>query len=146
MTPGTFDLNAGFTAAGNHYLCPAAVVMVSGCRPAFTRLIAVREPCRTAVDAPGHIADLERYRDQGYRMAGNRIAVVTDHPVDLVGVHPPSHGAVDLGGLTGERSPPDPMPVEGKCRPACLWVDARRELDSFRHLLAEGVPLPVSRP
>ena len=57
------------------------------------------------VDAPGHVADLARSRAPGYRMAGNRIAVVTDHPVDLVGVHPPSHGAVDLGGLTGERSP-----------------------------------------
>jgi len=60
------------------------------------------------VDAPGHVEDLERYRGRGYRMAGNRIAVVTDYSRDLVEVHPPSRGAVDLGGLTVERCPPAP--------------------------------------
>ena len=44
-----------------------------------------------------------RYRARGYAMAGNRIAVVTDRPEDLVEVHPPSRGMVDLGGLTVER-------------------------------------------
>ena len=58
------------------------------------------------VDAPGHVEDLGRYRARGYAMRGNRIAVVTDHPEDLVEVHPPSRGSVDLGGLTVERCPP----------------------------------------
>ena len=58
------------------------------------------------VDAPGHVADLKRYQARGYRMAGNRIAVVTDHPEDLVEVHPPSRGTIDLSGLTVERCPP----------------------------------------
>jgi hypothetical protein len=51
------------------------------------------------VDVPGHAGDLERYRARGFRMAGSRIAVVTDPPEDLVEVHPPSRGSVDLGGL-----------------------------------------------
>ena len=39
------------------------------------------------VDAPSHVEDLKRYRARGYAMAGNRIAIVTDHPEDLVEVH-----------------------------------------------------------
>ena len=58
------------------------------------------------VDAPGHAADLERYRARGYRMVNNRIHIVTDHDADLVEVHPPSRGTVDLGGLTVERCSP----------------------------------------
>jgi hypothetical protein len=60
------------------------------------------------VDAPGHAADLERYRARGYRMVSNRIDIVTDHPEDLVEVHPPSRGKVDMGGMTVERCPPAP--------------------------------------
>ena len=60
------------------------------------------------VDAPSHIEDLERYRARGYAMRNNRIAIVTDHPEDLVEVHPPSRGTVDLGGMTVERCPPAP--------------------------------------
>lgn len=41
-------------------------------------------------------------------MRGNRVAVVTDHDADLVEVHPPSRGTVDLGGLSVERCPPAP--------------------------------------
>ncbi len=52
------------------------------------------------VDAPGHVEDLKRYRACGYRMAGNRIAVVTDRDADLIEVHPSSRGSVDLGGVT----------------------------------------------
>ena len=63
------------------------------------------------VDAPSHVEDLARYRARGYSMAGNRIAIATDHrPADLVEVHPPSQGKVDLGGLTVERCPPAPLP------------------------------------
>ena len=58
------------------------------------------------VDSPSHVEDLKRYRARGYAMAGNRIAIMTDHPEDLVEVHPPSRGKVDLGGLTVERGPP----------------------------------------
>ncbi|MEN6342951.1 MAG: hypothetical protein ABFC89_10385 [Methanospirillum sp.] len=60
------------------------------------------------VDAPSHVEDLERYRARGYRMVSNRIDIVTDHDADLVEVHPPSRGTVDLGGLTVERCPPRP--------------------------------------
>jgi len=60
------------------------------------------------VDAPVHTEDLDRYRVRGYRVAGNRIAVVTDYPRDLVEVHPPSREKVDLGGLTVERCRPRP--------------------------------------
>ena len=60
------------------------------------------------VDAPSHVEDLKRYRARGYAMAGNRIAIVTDHDADLIEVHPPSQGSVDLGGLTVERHPPRP--------------------------------------
>ena len=49
-----------------------------------------------------------RYRARGYAMGGNRIAIATDHPEDLVEVYPPSRGKVDLGGLTVERCPPAP--------------------------------------
>ncbi len=63
------------------------------------------------VDAPGHAADLKRYRARGYRMVNNRIDIVTDRDADLVEVHPPSRGSVDLDGLTVERCPP--MPAMG---------------------------------
>lgn len=63
------------------------------------------------VDAAGHAEDLKRHRARGYAMRGNRIDIVTDHPEDLVEVHPPSRGSVDLGGLTVERCPPVPLPV-----------------------------------
>ncbi len=58
------------------------------------------------VDAPSHVKDLERYRARGYAMRDNRIAIVTDHDSDLVEVHPPSQGRVDLHDLTVERCPP----------------------------------------
>lgn len=61
------------------------------------------------IDAPGHAVNLARYHARGYRMAGNRIRLVTDHPEDLVDVDPPSFGSVDLGGLTVERCPPAPV-------------------------------------
>ncbi len=60
------------------------------------------------MDAPSHAADLARYRARGYRMAGNRIDIVTDSPRDLVEEHALSRGKVDLGGLTVERCPPAP--------------------------------------
>lgn len=60
------------------------------------------------VDAPGHVADLARYRSLGYAMTGNRIRIVTDREADLIDVHPPSRGSVDLGGVTVERCPPVP--------------------------------------
>lgn len=62
------------------------------------------------MDAPSHAEDLERYRARGYAMRGNRAAVVTDNPEDLVEVHPPSRGLVNLGGVTLERWPPAPLP------------------------------------
>ncbi len=62
------------------------------------------------VDAPSHAGDLKRYRARGYAMRNNRIDIVTDHPEDLVEVHPPSRGSVDLDGLTVERCPPGWLP------------------------------------
>jgi hypothetical protein len=41
-------------------------------------------------------------------MAGERIEIVTGHTEDLVEVHTPSRGSVDLDGLTVERCPPAP--------------------------------------
>ena len=49
------------------------------------------------------VEELERYRARGYVMAGNRIAIVTDQPEDLVEVHPPLRWKVDLGWLMLER-------------------------------------------
>jgi len=60
------------------------------------------------VDALSHVEDLKRYRARGYTMKGNRIDIVTDHDADLVEVHPPSRGTVDLGGVTVERCPQVP--------------------------------------
>jgi hypothetical protein len=57
------------------------------------------------VDAPGYAADLDRIPGPGYTIRNNRIAVVTDRLEDLLGVHPPSCGMVDLGGMTIERCP-----------------------------------------
>ena len=62
------------------------------------------------VDAPGHAADLARYRARGYAMRNNRVTIATDRPGDLVEVHPPSRGAVDLAGVTVGRCPPRPLP------------------------------------
>jgi hypothetical protein len=44
-------------------------------------------------------------------MAGNRIAIVPDYDADLIDVHPPSRGSVDMGGLTVERCPPASLPM-----------------------------------
>ena len=63
------------------------------------------------VDAPGHVEDLERYRARGYAMKGNRIAIVTDRPMEVVEVHPPSGNAVNMAGVTVEYSPPRPLPA-----------------------------------
>ncbi len=61
------------------------------------------------VDAPGHVEDLARYRARGYAMAGNWWTLITDNDADLIEVHPPSQGKVDLGGLTVECCPPAPV-------------------------------------
>ena len=60
------------------------------------------------VDAPGHVEDLARYRARGYAMKGNRIAIVTDRPMEVVEVHPPSVNSVDMAGVTVEYYPPRP--------------------------------------
>ena len=39
------------------------------------------------VEAPAHAADLARYRARGHAMAGNRIRLVTDRPMETVEVH-----------------------------------------------------------
>ena len=60
------------------------------------------------VDAPGHVEDLDRYRARGYAMTGNRIRIVTDRPMEVVEVHPPSVNSVDMAGVTVEYYPPRP--------------------------------------
>ncbi|KAF5046982.1 hypothetical protein DSECCO2_465090 [anaerobic digester metagenome] len=60
------------------------------------------------VDAPGHAADLARYRARGYAMKGNRIRLVTDRPMEVVEVHPPSVNSVNMAGVTVEYYPPRP--------------------------------------
>ena len=88
------------------------------------------------VDVPGHAEDPERYRARGYTMRGNRIAVATDRSENLVEVHPPSRGSLDLGGLSDRRCPPAsatrcsssppplwPMPGflrRGRCKSFCF--------------------------
>ena len=47
------------------------------------------------VDAPGHVDDLKRYRARGYTIKNNRIAIVTDRPMEVVEVHPPSANSVN---------------------------------------------------
>ena len=61
------------------------------------------------VDAPGHAADLERYRAPSDAMKGNRIRLVTDRPMEVVKVHPPSANTVNMAGFTVEYCPPAPM-------------------------------------
>ncbi len=63
------------------------------------------------VDAPGHVADLARYRARGYAMTGNRIAIAVDRPMETVEVHPPSANSVDMAGVTVEYYPPRPLPA-----------------------------------
>ncbi len=60
------------------------------------------------VDAPSHVEDVDLCRAPGYAMAGNRIAIVTDNDADLIEVHTPARGMVDVGGLTIKRCPPAP--------------------------------------
>lgn len=60
------------------------------------------------IDAPSHVEDVKRYWARGYQMAGNRFAIVTDHDADLIEVHPPSRGSVDLDGLVVEYYPQVP--------------------------------------
>ena len=60
------------------------------------------------VDAPCHVEDLKRYRARGYRMAGNRIAIVIDRPQSAIEVHPPSVNSVNTAGVTVEYCPPRP--------------------------------------
>jgi hypothetical protein len=81
------------------------------------------------VDAPGHVEDLKRYRARGYTMKGNRITIFTDNDADIIEIHTPSRGSVDLGGLTVERCPP--VPAMGKMCPLG---------SSVRHLPGVGVP------
>ncbi len=60
------------------------------------------------VDAPAHAEDLARYRARGNAMRGNRIAIVTDRPMEVVEVHPPSANSVNMAGVTVEYYPPAP--------------------------------------
>ena len=63
------------------------------------------------VDAPAHICDQERNRARGYEMKGNRIRIVTDRPLEVVQVHPPSVNNVEMAGVTVQYYPPRPVPV-----------------------------------
>lgn len=60
------------------------------------------------VDAPGHVENLARYRARGYAMKGNRIATVTDRPMEVVEIHKPSVNAVNMTEVTEEYYPPRP--------------------------------------
>ncbi|MEN6516753.1 MAG: hypothetical protein ABFC38_01005 [Methanospirillum sp.] len=60
------------------------------------------------VDAPGLVADLARYRARDNAMTGNRIAVVTDRPMEVVEVHGPSVHSVEMAWVTVEYCPPRP--------------------------------------
>lgn len=43
-------------------------------------------------------------------MKGNRIAIVTDRPMEVVEVHRPSVNSVEMAGVTVEYYPPRPLP------------------------------------
>lgn len=60
------------------------------------------------VDATGHVVDLARYRARGYSMKDNRIRIVTDRPMEVVEVHPPSANSVNMAGVMVEYYPPRP--------------------------------------
>ena len=70
LTAGQFDVNAGTAPDGTRYLRPAVGVTIRGAGPGLTRLVAEREPCRIAVDAPGvTLANLGGYGYVGVRRA-----------------------------------------------------------------------------
>jgi hypothetical protein len=60
---------------------------------------------------PGHFEDMERYRARGYAMRDNRIDIITDHPRDLVEVHPLSVNTVNMASVTVEYYPTRPLPA-----------------------------------
>jgi hypothetical protein len=60
------------------------------------------------VDAPGHVEDMRRYQARGYAMTANRIAIVTDRPMEVVEVHPPSVNSVNIAGVTAVYCPTEP--------------------------------------
>ncbi|MGD9937522.1 MAG: hypothetical protein AB7S61_08630 [Methanoregulaceae archaeon] len=62
-----------------------------------------------SLDAPIYVDDLARSRARGYAMAGNRCAIVTDRPANLVEVHPPSRGSFDFTGFAVEQTLPAPV-------------------------------------
>ena len=73
LTAGRFDVNAGTAPDGTRYLRPAAGVTIRGAGPGLTRLVAEREPCRIAVDAPGvTVANLGGYGYVGVQDAADR--------------------------------------------------------------------------
>jgi len=86
LAAGTFDANAGFNSAGNRYLRPAEGVTVRGAGPGLTRLVAGREPCRIAVDAPGvTLANLGGFGYVGIQDAADRFTcedVYLTHSLD----------------------------------------------------------------
>jgi hypothetical protein len=43
-------------------------------------------------------------------VADNRIRLVTDRPMEVVEVHPPSRTGVEMAGVTIEYYPPRPLP------------------------------------
>ncbi|MEN6516756.1 MAG: hypothetical protein ABFC38_01020 [Methanospirillum sp.] len=47
---------------------------------------------------------------RAYAMRGNRIAILTDRPMETVEVHGPSANSVDMRGVTVEYCPPRPLP------------------------------------
>ena len=57
---------------------------------------------------PGRAVHIKYYRARCHRMAGNRIAIVTDRPQSAVEVHPASVNSVEMAGATVENYPPGP--------------------------------------
>ena len=101
LTAGTFDANAGFTAAGNRYLRPAEGVTVRGAGPGLTRLVAEREPCRISVDAPGvTIANLGGFGYVGIQDTADRFCCEDVYLTHSLGgrTHLPFG---EMGGCTG---------------------------------------------
>ena len=70
-------------------------------------------------DAPGHVADLGRYRTRGYAMKDNRIAIRLDRPMEIVEVHPPSVNSVEHDRRHGRVLPAAADPSRRKMIPRC---------------------------
>lgn len=66
LTAGRYDVNAGFTSAGNRYLSLAPGVTVRGAGPGLTVLVGERHPCRLTIPEASAGVTLANFGSLGY--------------------------------------------------------------------------------